>query len=115
MRAWLEGRFELVTSKELAELRRVLGYEHLQPRITAAQAQDFVENVDAVAIMATDLPTLEVSSDPDDNVVLATAVAGDADAVVSGDKADVLALGDVEGIPIITAREAVERLRLDEE
>ena len=116
MRAWLDDRFELVTSEaQLDELRRVLRYEHLKPRINPAQARDFVENVDALAIVASDLPTLEVSSDPDDNVILATAVAGNAEAVVSGDRADVLALGDVEGIPIITAREAVERLGLDQE
>ncbi len=30
-------------------------------------------------------------------------------------KGDVLALGTVEGIPIITAREAVERLGLEDE
>lgn len=105
MRAWLDGRYDLVTSEEqLDELRRVLGYEHLRALINPAQARDFVENVDAMAIVAVDLPTLEVSPDPDDNVILATAVAGGADAVVSGDKGDVLSLGEVEGIPIITAR-----------
>jgi len=115
VRAWLDGRYDLVTSEEqLDELRRVLGYEHLKPLINPAQARDFVENVDALAIMAVDLPTLDVSPDPDDNVILATAVAGDAEAVVSGDKSDVLSLGDVEGIPIITAREAVERLGVEE-
>ena len=115
VRAWLDGRFELVTSEEqLDELRRVLEYEHLKPLIKPAQARDFVENVDALAIMAVDLPALEVSPDPDDNVILATAVAGDAEAVVSGDKGDMLSLGEVEGIPIITAREAVERLGLED-
>ena len=115
MRAWLSGRFELVTSEEqLDELRRVLDYEHLKRLIKPAQARDFVENVDALAIMAVDLPVLDVSPDPDDNVILATAVAGDAEAVVSGDKRDVLALGEVEGVSIITAREAVERLGLEE-
>ena len=115
VRAWLSGRFELVTSEEqLDELRRVLDYEHLKRLIKPAQARDFVENVDALAIMAVDLPVLDVSPDPDDNVILATAVAGDAEAVVSGDKRDVLALGEVEGVSIITAREAVERLGLEE-
>ena len=116
VRAWLDLRFELVTSEEqIDELRRVLAYERLQPYIHPEQARDFVENLEVLAIVATDLPTLEVSPDPDDDVILATAVAGDADAVVSGDKGDVLALGEVEGIPIVTAREAVERLGLEEE
>ncbi len=113
LRAWLDGLFELVTSEEqIDELRRVLGYEHLRPYIHPEQARVFIENVEVLAIMAADLSVLELSPDPDDNVILATAVAGEAKAVVSGDKADVLALGDVEGIPIITAREALERLGL---
>ena len=41
-----------------------LGYEHLKPLINPAQARDFVENVDALAIVAVDLPTLDVSPDP---------------------------------------------------
>ena len=95
VRAWLDPRFELVTSEEqIDELRRVLGYERLQPYIHPEQARDFVENLEVLAIVATDLPTLEVSPDPDDNMILATAVAGDADAVVSGDKCDVVALGE---------------------
>ena len=116
MLAWLDLRFELVTSAEqVDELRRVLAYEKLRPYISPEQARDFVENIEVAASMATNLPTLRASPDRDDNVILATAVAGEADAVVSGDKRDMVALGDVEGIPIITARQAVERLRLEPE
>ena len=116
VRAWLEQRFELVTSKEqIEELRRVLSYKHLQRYIHPEQARDFVENLEVLALVATTLPTLDVSPDPDDNVILATAVAGDAEFVVSGDNGDMLALGEVEGIPIVTARAAVERLGLDQE
>ena len=116
VRAWLQGRFELVTSQEqLDELARVLGYKHLRGRIDPVQAREFLENVDVLAVMATDLPTMELSPDPADNVILATAVAGRAEAVVSGDKAGALELGEVEGIPIMTAREALERLGMVEE
>jgi len=116
VRAWLQGRFELVTSQQqLDELARVLAYEHLSSRIDPVQAQEFLENVDVLAVMATDLPTIELSPDPADDVILATAVAGQAELVVSGDKADVLGLGEVEGIPIMTARAALERLGMVEE
>lgn len=111
--AWLDLRFELVTSAEqLDELRRVLAYEKLRPFISKEQARDFVENLETLAELAEDLPDVQASPDPADNVILAAAVAGGADAVVSGDKGDMLALGIVESIPIITARQAVERLRL---
>lgn len=53
---------------------------------------------------------MSVSPDPDDNVILATAIAGQADLIVSGDKKHMLALGQVDGIPIVPAAEAADRL-----
>lgn len=47
-----------------------------------------------------------VFADPDDDVVLATAVAGSADAIVSGDS-HLLTIGVFRGIPIITPAAAV--------
>lgn len=117
VRAWLhDSCFELVTSKkQITELARAMNYEHLRARIHPEQALNVLENLGVRAVLATDLPTLGVSTDPDDNVILATAVAGKAALVVSGDKRGMLELGEVEGILIVTAREAVERLGLEEE
>ncbi len=53
---------------------------------------------------------MDISPDPKDNPILAAALAGKADLIVSGDKKHVLALGAVEGIPIVTARDALDRL-----
>jgi putative PIN family toxin of toxin-antitoxin system len=50
-----------------------------------------------------------ILADPDDDIVLATAVAGDAEAIVSGD-AHLLGIGEFRGIPIITPAAAVSRL-----
>lgn len=47
------------------------------------------------------------SRDPDDDAVLACAVAAHADFIVSGD-ADLLVLGAFSGIPIVTAPQALE-------
>ena len=49
-----------------------------------------------------------VCRDPDDDVVLATALAGGAEAIVTGD-ADLLTLGRYSGIEIISPREFVAR------
>lgn len=49
--------------------------------------------------------------DPDDDWVLATAIAGQAEAVVTGDD-DLLALGEHEGVAILSPRQLVERLAL---
>lgn len=42
--------------------------------------------------------------------VIVAAITGQADVIASGDKRDILPLGSFQGIPIITAREAVEWL-----
>lgn len=42
--------------------------------------------------------------------VIAAALSGQADLIASGDKRDLLPMGSYEGIPIVTAREAVRRL-----
>ena len=47
--------------------------------------------------------------DPDDLHVLVGAVGADADAIVTGDD-DLLSLKIFEGIPILTVRQALERL-----
>ena len=102
----------LVTSEfQIAELRDVLARERLQPYIRAEEANDLLYHLKAVGMVMADLPEVNVSPDSKDNPILAAAVAGEADLVVSGDKGDMLALGNVEGIPIVTAREAIGRLR----
>jgi putative PIN family toxin of toxin-antitoxin system len=108
VQGWLDGAFELVTSQaQLEELRRALGYERLRDRIPPGQARDILENVEVVAIMVPSIGHVEVSADPDDNMILATAIAGRAELIVSGDKPGLLHLGAVEGIRIVTPREAL--------
>ena len=51
-----------------------------------------------------------VPTDADDDHVLAAALAGAVDLIASGDARDLLPLGSYAGIPIVTAREAMERL-----
>jgi putative PIN family toxin of toxin-antitoxin system len=47
--------------------------------------------------------------DADDDWVLATAIAGQAEAIVTGD-GDLLALGDYRGVTILSPRQFIERL-----
>lgn len=102
---------ELVTSAvQLGELRRVVGRERLRPYIRPEEAEDLLGNLEAVGEVITELPVVKVSPDPDDNLILATAIAGRADLIISGDKKHMLSLGQVNGIPIVTAAAATERL-----
>jgi predicted nucleic acid-binding protein len=58
-----------------------------------------------VGAQAALLPVVTVSPDPFDNYLLATAAAGSADFLVTGDKGDLLALKLYEGTKIITVRD----------
>ena len=49
-----------------------------------------------------------VCRDPDDDWVLATAIAGEAEAIVTGD-GDLLALGVFQGVTILTPRQFIDR------
>ena len=109
--AWLRGEIELVTSTtQIAELSDVLSRPRLQKFLNADEVAAIVENIGARALILEEPPAVNLSPDPKDNPILAAAIAGKADLVVSGDKKHMLALGEVDGIPVTTAREAVEHL-----
>ncbi len=52
LQAWLDGRFDLVTSQtQLDELQRALGYDRLHGRVSPEQVRDFVDNIDVMAVV----------------------------------------------------------------
>ena len=67
---------------------------------------DYVEVLELVE--PTTVPRV-VLGDPDDDQVLAVALAAHADLIVSGDS-DLLNIASYEGIPIVTAAQAVQRI-----
>ena len=107
--AWLRGEIGLVISDaQVAEIYDVLSRPRLRRFLDADEADAIAENIATRALVITELPVVNVSPDPKDNPVLASAIAGKAELVVSGDKKHMLDLGEVEGIPIVTARKALE-------
>ena len=112
-RAWLRGDIELVTSAtQIAELAEVLARPRIRRLVDADEANAILENLAVRALVLNDLPAVDLSPDPSDNPILAAAIAGNADFVVSGDKKHVLSLGEVNGIPIVTARDVLKGLSL---
>jgi putative PIN family toxin of toxin-antitoxin system len=97
----------------LAELREVLWYPKLL-EIERQRGLDPAALFDAArAILRVgESPPLPVPvcRDPDDDAVLACALAAKAGLIVSGDK-DLLALGHFQRIPIVTAAQALARLQ----
>ena len=107
------GDIELVASPTLlAELRDVLGRRHLASRLV--QQASTVEQAIAlyaeltIVVSPTSTPRV-VPSDADDDHVIAAAVTGGAELIISGDR-HLLGLGSHQGIPIVDAAEAVRRL-----
>ena len=107
------GDIELVTSPALlAELRDVLGRAHLAPRLAAQRSavEQTIGFYGELAISVSPLSTPRVvPGDVDDDQVIAAAVAGSAEFVVSGDR-HLLSLASHQGIGIVNAAEAIRRV-----
>lgn len=103
--AWEADRFTLVSSSwQLTELRRASRYPRLKPYLEPHEVGRLVLRLKRRAEVLDTLPQVEHSDDPDDNPLLATAIAGEANVLVTGDKSDLIALGKIDGIPLVTVR-----------
>jgi putative PIN family toxin of toxin-antitoxin system len=100
---------ELLTGEvNLAELRRVLGQRFQVPSTLVAAVE--AELRDNTIIPRPARPSALPIRDPDDRWVLASAVAGQADMLVTGDK-DLLTVADASPMPIVDPRSCWDRLR----
>jgi len=99
-----QERFVLITAVALLEeLNRVLCYPRLQRYYTEDTRMQYVALISALSEVV-ELPERmpRICRDPDDDLVIACAVVGRADVIVSGDR-DLLDLEQVGEIPILTA------------
>lgn len=106
-----EKRVSLFTSiRLLAELTDILGRPKFEKKLAASgltieQIVDRYAELAAVVQPTAIAPT--VLDDPDDDQVLACAVAARADLIVSGDRRHLLPLGSFGGMPIVSPAEAL--------
>jgi hypothetical protein len=104
----------LVSDPIMEEYLRVLEYPRIRKFKKVTDA--FIADIAAYLLHHTErvelLSSIKLSPDPDDDVFLETAVDGRATQLVTGDKADLLSLREIEGIPIVSASEVVIRLGL---
>jgi len=112
LQAWRVGRLELLVSDPLyAELADVLGRRKLRAYLEPELSQRFLELLRYYVkwVEVARVPKRAVR-DPKDAMVLATALGGRADLIVSGDQ-DLLVLRRFRGIPILDSRAALEVIR----
>jgi len=105
----LEQRFELVASPRLiGELTGVLLRERFRRYASAAEVHEFVADLAAVATLVPDPPDpAPIARDPNDDYLIALAVAARADMLVSGDR-DLTDLAEPP-VPVLTPRAFLDR------
>lgn len=106
------GQIDIATSEPLLnELVTTLGYAKLQPRLQllGTTVEALVLSVrQLVELYPVTFLTVASLRDPDDTVVLATAVSASADAIVTGDR-DLLTLVQFSEIPIMAPQTFLDR------
>ena len=108
------GNIELFTSPVLIqELTSTLQYRKFESRIQAFKTSlaDLVLQYSALStiVVPSTVPRV-VLDDSDDDHVIAAAVAARASLIITGDRRHLLPVGSHQGIAIITASEALERI-----
>ena len=102
--AWRAGHFNLVTSVPLLlELKEALSRPHLKDRyhLLPRDIRDFIVLLKDTALLVTAPGVVSAQlRDPDDLAVLACALAGHAEYIVTGDH-DLLDLHTFEGVQIV--------------
>ena len=115
-RAWRSARFNIITSQtQLEEIRRASRYPKLQAVLQPAKVGTMLNNLQR-ALVLENLTINEKSDDPDDAFLLAMALEGDADYLVTGDRrAGLLQRGHIARTRIVTpavfCAEALDRYR----
>lgn len=104
-----DGSFQPITSPTLLdELDEKLRSRFLWSLAKASQLRGELE---VLCDVVSTIPHLAViKADPDDDRVLECAVAGRADAIVSGDR-HLLNLGSYDGIAVLTVRQFMEKIK----
>lgn len=108
LRYWTEKRFDLISSDwQIEELRRVSKYKEIRKYLKHSEVGTLINAINRKALVIEDLPTVSYSIDVDDNPIIASAIKGKANYIVSGDKNHLLELSLVDSIPILSLQKFI--------
>lgn len=110
LQAAREKRVELFSSTAmLAELTDILGRRKFARKIAASQLtiDQLVDGYAQLAALVRPVATPRIAPDPDDDVVIGTALAAKADLIVTGDK-PLLTVSEHQGVRIVSVAQAIE-------
>jgi len=112
--AWQTGSFQLVISPAIiAEITRVVAYPKISAKygITEMDVNNLIALLRRQALLVEgNTPVAIIEEDPMDNRILACALEGQADCIVSGDR-HLLKLSRFQNIPIISGRAFIQILQ----
>ena len=112
LEAWRKNEYVLVTSPQIiAEVKEVLNRLYIKRyfHLTNTQIQNVIKSFETRAFVTAGATSVDiVKDDPDDNMVVAAAIEGSATHIISGDK-HLLNLDAYQNIPIVTARQFLEK------
>ncbi len=107
---WFGRRFDVLTSEaQLAEIRRVLQTK-FSKEVPYLDRARLLARLRKAAIMVHPRTAPDISPDPDDNLILAIALEGKADALVTWDKADLLKVR-LKGLRITSVKPFLRGIR----
>jgi uncharacterized protein len=111
--AWFkEKRFTLLTSKsQVKEFRSVTKYAQVRKILGKKEAGALVNRVKKLAEFVPVRGIKKFSPDPDDDFIIAIATQGKANHLVSRNKIDLLDLGVIENVRIVTPEQFLRFLR----
>lgn len=102
--AWRAGRFELVSSlDQINEFKRVARYPKLHPYLPRGAVGRVVNGLRTAEVLLKRVPGGATAPDPDDDYLIAMAIAAGAHFLVSGDR-NVLSIQRIGPTRIISAQ-----------
>lgn len=119
LRRWREGGYRLLASDAIrTELERTLRKPYYAARLTSEQVRAIEHLLETEAQrVGISADVVDVATHPEDDVVLATGISGQADFLVTGDR-QLQRLGSYRGVNIVSPREfldLLDRLEQDDE